>query len=207
MKAVRYIRVSTSEQNTARQEKTDDLTLIDKCSGSISFKERKNGLKVFKMAQNGDIDTLNVHSIDRLGRNTLDIMQTIQELTDLGVNVVSEKEGLSTLIDGKENPLSKLIINILATLSEFELNRIKERQTEGIAEAKKRGVYKANGGNKQKETIEQFLNKKKNKKCYNLLKANGSLRTSAKLSEVSLGTSQKIKKMMLAGVDVNSFIE
>ena len=44
------------------------------------------------MLENGDLDTLNVHSIDRLGRNTLDILNTIQELTNLGVNVVSEKE-------------------------------------------------------------------------------------------------------------------
>jgi DNA invertase Pin-like site-specific DNA recombinase len=194
MKAIKYVRVSTSIQNTARQEKTDGLTLIDKCSGSIPFKERKNGLKVFKMAKNNDIDTLNVHSIDRLGRNTLDIMGTIQELTNLGVNVVSEKEGLSTLINGKENPVSKLIINILATLSEFELNRIKERQAEGIAEAKKRGVYKTNGGNKPKESVEQFLSKTNNAKCYKLIKTGTSLRNSAKLSSVSLGTAQKISK-------------
>ena len=200
MKAIKYVRVSSLSQNTERQEQTDNLTVIDKCSGSISFKERKGGVKVFKMATNGDIDTLNVHSIDRLGRNTLDIMQTIQELTSLGVNVVSEKEGLSTLINGKENPVSKLIINILATLSEFELNRIKERQAEGIAEAKKRGVYKTNGGNKSKESIEQFINKSANAKCFKQLKKKNSLRNSAKLSGISLGTAQKISKYMQEGV-------
>jgi DNA invertase Pin-like site-specific DNA recombinase len=200
MKTVKYIRVSTLEQNIDRQANTDVLTFIDKCSGSISFKDRKYGSKLFKMAQKNEFETLNVHSIDRLGRNTLDIMQTIQELTDLGINVVSEKEGLSTLNNGKENPTSKLIISILATLSEFELNRIKERQAEGIAEAKKRGAYKINGGNKKKETVKEFLSKSNNSKCFKHLKGGASVRTSAKLSGVSNGTAQKIKKMMNEGV-------
>lgn len=196
MKAIKYIRVSTLEQNTVRQLQTDLNTYVDKCSGSIPFKERKNGSKVFKMAYNKDFDTLNVHSVDRLGRNTIDILNTIQELTDLGINVVSEKEGISTLVNGKVNPTAKMMISLLATLSEFELDRIKERQLEGIAEAKKRGAYKTNGGNKPIETKQQFLAKSKNAKCFKLLKAGTSIRTSAKLSGVSKGTAQKIKKMM-----------
>lgn len=200
MKAIKYVRVSTLEQNTKRQLQTDLNTYVDKCSGAIPFKERKNGAKVFKMANNNEFDTLNVHSVDRLGRNTVDILNTIQELTDLGINVISEKEGISTLINGKVNPTAKMMISLLATLSEFELSRIRERQLEGIAEAKKRGAYKINGGNKPKETPKQFLTKSRNAKCFKLLKSGASIRTSAKLSEVSNGTAQKIKKMMLGGI-------
>tara|TARA_R110000803_G_C11987103_1_gene321472 strand:- start:2298 stop:2897 length:600 start_codon:yes stop_codon:yes gene_type:complete len=196
MKELKYIRVSTAEQNTERQENNAN-TLIDKCSGSIPFKERKQGSKLLKMAQDGSINTIKVHSIDRLGRNTLDILNTIQSLTDLGVNVISEKEGLSTLIDGKENPTAKLIINILATLSEFELNMIKERQREGIANAKAKGVYSSNGGNKQTETATEFLSKSKNAKCLKELKNGNSIRRSASISGVSNTTAQKIKKLML----------
>ncbi len=197
MKTIKYIRVSTSEQNTERQE-TSDLMLIDKCSGTIPFAERKQGFKLLKMANNSDIKEVKVHSIDRLGRNTLDILNTIQELTKLGVNVVSQKEGLSTLLpNGKENPTSKLMINILATLSEFELNMIKERQKEGIANAKAKGVYKSNGGNKPKETVKQFLSKKANAKCLRELKNGNSIRRSASISGVSTTTAQKIKKLML----------
>jgi DNA invertase Pin-like site-specific DNA recombinase len=198
-RTLKYIRVSTHEQNNARQLRGDMPEIEEECSGSVPFKVRKKGSIVLKMAQEGKLDSLHVQSIDRLGRNTLDIMQTIQELTNLGVNVVSEKEGLQTLINGKENPVSKLIINILATLSEFELNRIKERQAEGIAEAKKRGAYKKNGG-KPKETNEQFLSKKGNAKCYDLLKTGSSIRTAALLSKVSTGTSQKISKMIKDGL-------
>ncbi|MET6990053.1 recombinase family protein [Sediminicola arcticus] len=198
-RTLKYTRVSTTEQNDARQLNEDMPMLSDKCSGSIPFREREKGSIVLEMAQERNLDALHVQSIDRLGRNTLDIMQTIQELTDLGVNVVSEKEGLQTLINGKENPVSKLIINILATLSEFELNRIKERQAEGIAEAKKRGAYNTNGG-KPAETIEQFLSKKGNAKCFKLLKTGTSVRTASKLAEISTGTSQKISKMIKDGL-------
>jgi len=77
-----------------------------------------------------------MHSLDRLGRNTLDSMQTIQNCTNRGINVVATKEGLQTIVDGQENPIAKMILGILGTLAEFELNSIKERQTEGIAKAK-----------------------------------------------------------------------
>ncbi len=195
MKAL-YLRVSTNEQNTARQQKEGFTIFEDKISGSVLFAERPSAKKLLIQVEKGNVTELHVHSIDRLGRNTLDIMQTIQNLTAQGVNVISEKEGLQTLINGKENPISKLMIGILGTLAEFELSRIKERQTEGIAEAKKRGVYLSNGGNKPTETKTEFLSKAKNKKCYNLIKQGNSLRTSAKLAEVSLGTASKISKMI-----------
>lgn len=187
-----YIRVSTLEQNTARQE-VKGLTYIDRCSGSIPFAERKQALKLLK---NDTVTEVHVHSIDRLGRNTLDIMQTIQNFTDKGINVVSNKEGLQTLIDGKVNPIAKMMIGILGTLAEFELSRIKERQAEGIAKAKARGSYKGNGGYKKTETVAEFMNKKTSKAIVRYLKQGKSLRTSAKLSGASLGTVQKVKRLL-----------
>ena len=205
MNAVKYIQVSTKDQTVARQtiKNTPDgntiLEVVDKCRRSIPFSERDNAPKILKMAKEGNIDTLLVHSIDRLGRNTLDILQTIQEFTNLGVNIKSEKEGLETLIEGKENPIAKLMINIMATLSEFERERILERQAEGIQRAKKRGVYKTNGGNKQPLSIEAFLNKEKNAKCLKELRRGESLRRAASLADVSLGTAQKVSRLAIAG--------
>lgn len=204
MNAVKYIRVSTKEQIIARQtiKNTLDgntiLEVIDKCSGTIPFNKRDNAPKVLKMAKEGKIDTLLVHSIDRLGRSTLDILQTIQEFTKLGVNVKSEKEGLETLIEGKENPIAKLMINIMATLSEFERERILERQAEGIQKAKERGVYKTNGGNRVPLTLQAFFNKEKNSRCLKELQRGESLRRAAALSGVSLGTAQKVSKLAIA---------
>ena len=192
---VKYIRVSTQEQNQARQE-SNLKSYADVCSGSIAFIERDEAKKLLRDIDNGLVTEVEVHSIDRLGRNTLDIMQTIQMLTDKNINVISTKEGLQTIVDGKENPVAKMMIGILGTLAEFELNRIKERQLEGIAKAKARGVYKSNGGNKPIESTKQFLSKKANKKCYDFLMQGNSLRASSKLASVSLGTASKINKII-----------
>ena len=197
MKVAAYNRVSTEEQNPSRQEIKGVKNFTDKISGSISFAKRPEAKKLLAEIEKGNINEVHIHSIDRLGRDTLDIMTTIQDLTAKGVNVVSTKEGFQTLIDGKENPISKLMIGILGTLAEFELSRIKDRQTEGIAKAKARGTYKTNGGNKPTETKATFLSKSKNKKCYNLIKQGNSLRAAAKLSDVSLGTASKVNKMLI----------
>ena len=193
-KVVRYIRVSTPEQNTARQKGTDNkIEFIDMCSGSIPFRDRPQAENIIRNA--GDIKEVHVHSIDRLGRNTLDILNTIQLLTKHQINVVSQKEGLSTLLeDGTENPTAKMLVGILGTLAEFELTRIKERQAEGIAKAKARGVYKISRTKRVIETAQMFLAKPKNAKCLRELKNGNSLRRSGAISGISLATAQKVKR-------------
>jgi DNA invertase Pin-like site-specific DNA recombinase len=192
MKA-KYIRVSTLEQNTDRQTNfIFGLTYIDKCSGSTPFNQRNEAKKLL---DNNSITEVHVHSICRLGRSTLDIMQTIQYFTSKGINVVSEKEGLQTIINGKENPIAKMMIGILGTLAEFELNRIKERQSEGIAEAKKNGKYVGRTIGSS-ETTSVFLNKPKNQKIIKLLNQKVSIRKTALLSSASVGTVQKVKELL-----------
>jgi len=193
---VHYIRVSTAEQNTERQKEIifGALVFEEKESGTIEFKKRTKGSEVWQLAEAGKLEELHVHSIDRLGRNTLDILNTIQFLTSKGVNVISKKEGLQTMVDGKENPIAKLMVGILATLSEFEINRMKERQAEGIAKAKAKGVYSENGKHTKRvpESDEVFMSKKTSKIILKHLKSGESLRRAAKLSDVSLGTAQKV---------------
>ena len=195
MKA-KYIRVSTKEQNTDRQIDFDGLTHIDLCSGSIPFKDRPEAKKLLS---NKEITEVHVHSIDRLGRNTLDIMQTIQDFTSKGINVVSTKEGLQTLIDGKENPIAKMMIGILGTLAEFELSRIKERQAEGIAKKKAKGGYLGRSTG-SKETLEVFMNKASTKSILKYLKEKESVRRTALLSKTSEGTVKKVKTMLRDGL-------
>jgi len=191
----KYIRVSTKEQNTDRQADFDGLTYTDLCSGSISFKDR---LEAKKLLDNNKVTEVHVHSIDRLGRNTLDIMQTIQDFTSKGINVVSTKEGLQTLIDGKENPVAKMMVGILGTLAEFELSRIKERQAEGIAKAKAKGIY---AGRKRgsSENTETFINKVSTQAILRHLRNNESVRRTALLSKTSEGTVKKVKKKLRDG--------
>ena len=193
---VQYIRVSTIEQNTDRQDNFNGKKYTDKCSGSIAFKDRK---EASKLLSNQDVTEVLVHSIDRLGRNTIDIMQTIQEFTGRGINVVSEKEGLSTIVDGKENPVAKMMIGILGTLAEFELTRIKERQAEGIAKAKTKGSYLGRSKGSA-ESVEVFMSKASTKAIVKYLKMKESISRTAKLSSTSTGSVKKVKKMIKDGL-------
>jgi len=186
-----YIRVSTLEQNTDRQNTGEPNTYIDKVSGSIPFAERPQAKKLLEDIDKGIITEIEVHSIDRLGRSTLNIMQTIQELTAKGVNVISKKEGLQTLVDGKENPVAKLMIGILGTLAEFELSRLKERQSEGIAKAKAKGVYVGRNVDST-ESEDVFMNKAKSQIILKHLKNGESVRRTALLSKSSINTVRKV---------------
>lgn len=192
----KYIRVSTIEQNTDRQTDFNGLTFIDKCSGSIPFSERPEAKKLLS---NKDITEVHVHSIDRLGRNTLDIMQTIQNFTDKGINVVSAKEGLQTIVNGKENPIAKMMIGILGTLAEFELSRGRENKAEGIANGKLKGVYL---GRKKGSTEELsvFISKASTQAILKHLRNKESINRTALLSKTSAGTVKKTKRMIKDGL-------
>ena len=192
---VKYIRVSSIGQNTDRQDDFNGKTYTDECSGSIAFKDR---LRAKELLANEEVTEVLVHSIDRLGRNTIDIMQTIQGFTERGINVVSQKEGLHTIVDGKENPVAKMMIGILGTLAEFELTRIKERQAEGIAKAKQKGSY-AGRLTGSTESTETFANKKSTKEVLKYLRQGYSISKAAKLSSTSTGTVKKVKKMIREG--------
>ena len=193
---VKYVRVSTIEQNTDRQSDFNGKIYEDKISGSVAFKDRPSASRLLA---NNDITEVYVQSIDRLGRNTLDIMQTIQYFTSKGINVISEKEGLQTIVNGKENPIAKMMVGILGTLAEFEFDRSKERQAEGIAKAKEQGRY-AGRSSGSVEPLEVFLNKQSTKAILKHLKQKESVRRTAKLSGVSVGKVQKVKKYINDGL-------
>ena len=192
---VKYNRVSTIEQNLDRQDNFKGLTYADKCSGSVAFADRT---EASKLLANEEVTEVLVTSIDRLGRNTIDIMQTIQGFTERGINVISQKEGLQTIVDGKENPVAKMMIGILGTLAEFELTRIKERQAEGIAKAKQKGSY-AGRLTGSTESTETFANKKSTKEVLKYLRQGYSISKAAKLSSTSTGTVKKVKKKIREG--------
>jgi DNA invertase Pin-like site-specific DNA recombinase len=108
---VYYVRVSTVDQKTDRQrinEKEFDLVVEDKCSGSIPFFEREGGKKIKQLLDKKIITSLSVWTIDRLGRDILDILNSIQYLSERGIRIHFIQQGLISLDDeGKENPISK----------------------------------------------------------------------------------------------------
>ncbi|MEA4983207.1 MAG: recombinase family protein [Paludibacter sp.] len=195
--SILYTRVSTLDQKTDRQritEKDYDLVVEDKCSGAIPFFERTGGKEIMTYIEKGIVGKISAITIDRLGRDMLDILNTLSYLNQNLIPVYFINQGLTTINDdGKENPISRLIISILATISEMERTQILERQFEGIKIAKARGSYL---GRKQgtKEDVITFLSKPKNKKAMEYLKRGMSNSEAAKLAGVHINTMTKIKK-------------
>ncbi|MCE9686310.1 recombinase family protein [Shewanella sp. AS16] len=152
MAHVAYLRVSTTEQNTARQlvdtAFTFDKTFTDKCSGGSLERPALEQMKAY--VREGD--TIHVHSIDRLARNLDDLSKLVNDWNKEGVNVQFHKESL-TFAAGDTNPMSKLMLQMLGAVAQFELAMIQERRREGIAKAKADGKYtggKANLDNHQR---------------------------------------------------------
>lgn len=196
MKAT-YVRVSTFEQNLSRQiEGKEGKIYWDKISGMVPFEERPKGSKLISDAKRGVIKEVEVHSIDRLGRDAINVLQTIKTFTKLGVNVVSKKEGLSTLLEnGEQNPVAKLLVSVLSTIAEIDYNNRREAQREGIERAKAEGKYL---GRREDSTLSDIELIDKHSDIVKELNRGESIRRTAKLTGKSAGTVQKVKKVLEA---------
>lgn len=136
-----YVRVSTVEQNTARQ--LVGITLDRVFEEKVSVKNIGNRPVLREMLGFiRDGDDLYVHSMDRLARNLKDLLTLVTTITDKGVTLHFIKENLTFEAKTKATPFNKLLLGLLGSVAEFERELILERQREGIAQAKARGAYK-----------------------------------------------------------------
>ena len=132
-----YGRVSTKDQNSARQKEA----LQEKCN--VYFEDKMSGRnmerpefqKMIEQLRPGD--SVMVVSIDRLGRNLKELVELSSKLKDMGVNIVALNQGIDT-----SSKMGQLFYNFMALMSEMELMFIQERQREGIELAKREGRYK-----------------------------------------------------------------
>ena len=196
---VLYVRVSSVfGQNTDRQktnEKEFDLVVEDKCSGAIPFFQRDGGKKILTLIEKGMITSVSVHSIDRCGRDLLDILSVIKFMNEHLIPMFFIQQGLRTIDDkGKENAISKMMISILGTVAEMERSRIRENQREGIELAKLRGIYK---GRKKgaKADIQKWIQKPKIAKTIEYLKKGYKANEISKIVGIHVNTITKVKKM------------
>lgn len=148
-----YVRVSSVDQNEARQLEgiEVDRVFLDKASGRTV--ERPQLIEALKYAREGD--TLVVHSMDRLARNVEDMLRLVRELNGKGVTVRFVKENMTFSADHAD-PRASLMFAMLAAFSQFERDLIRERQKEGVALAKKRGVYTGRKPILNKQQAEQL---------------------------------------------------
>ena len=162
-KIIGYKRVSSIDQNESRQLIGIELdkVFIDKVSGKDN--NRPQLQEMLEYIREGD--TILVHSLDRIGRNLAHIKQLIENINTQNVKIVFLTENL-TFSSNDNNPMSELMLNMLGSFAQFERDMIKERQREGIAIAKKKGVYKGRKPKitkQQTETIKNLINQGKNK--------------------------------------------
>ena len=135
---IAYVRVSTVEQNEARQLEALEKYNIDKWfTEKISAKDtnRPQLQAMLEFAREGDI--VYIHEFSRLARSTKDLLEIVEALNNKGVQLVSNKENLDT-----STPTGKLMLTMIGAIAEFERQQILERQKEGIAIAKKEGKFK-----------------------------------------------------------------
>ena len=134
-----YVRVSSFDQNPERQleQVGVDKLFTDKVSGKDTKRPELDALLAF--VREGD--TVVVHSMDRLARNLDDLRRMVQTLTKRGVCIEFVKEKPPTFT-GEDSSLAKLMLSVMGAFAEFERALVRERQREGIALAKQRGVYR-----------------------------------------------------------------
>ena len=135
---VGYVRVSTTEQNTARQESLMESLgvekiYIEKISGKS--KDRPKLQEMMTFVREGD--TVIVESISRFARNVRDLLDLVEQLKEKKVDFVSKKENIDTT-----TPAGKLMLTVFGALAEFERESLLQRQREGIEIAKAEGKYK-----------------------------------------------------------------
>ena len=204
MKAVIYARVSstTDRQNTERQ--IADLTKYaeykeleiskvfeEKISGAKKNSERPVFVEAINFCKTNKIDILLVSELSRLGRNAFEVLETVKQLVDEGINLYMQKEQF-TLLDeeGKPSMFAPIMIATLSTCAQLERENIKFRLNSG------RQLYIEKGGKlgrKEGSVKSKEQKQEEYKSVIKELKHGTSIRKTAKLCDVSISTVQRIK--------------
>ena len=198
-----YSRTSTVLQNSARQIETfknqegfdSSRLFVERIQGNIPFLERPEAIKMYdEITNQSESCTMVVDSIDRLGRNLIDILNTIDLLTKNKINLKSIKEGFTTLLDsGDVNPMAQLVISCMGSIAEMNRNQIKQRALEGIKVAQALGKY---GGRKvgAVQSDEKLL--QRHQTIVKKIQKGVNIRDISAICGASSATIIKVKKVM-----------
>jgi DNA invertase Pin-like site-specific DNA recombinase len=205
MKVVIYSRVSTNSQDFKRQ--TEELmefskknnyevmnVFEEKISGGKTNEERPQLIEMINFVKTNKIDKVLCWELSRIGRNTIEVLKTIQLLNENCISLYIKNHNIETLNDKCEiNPMSQFLIQILTSVSEMEKTQIRQRIKSGYESFRKNGgvVGRKIGFKKDNETLLT-----EHKDVVKLLKQGYSVRKTMKLTDKSSGTIQKIKKLI-----------
>jgi DNA invertase Pin-like site-specific DNA recombinase len=199
-----YSRTSTVLQNSARQIETfkshegfdPSRLFVERIQGNIPFMERPEAVKLFdELTNQSERCTVVVDSIDRLGRNLIDILHTIDLFTKNHINLKSIKEGFTTLLDnGDVNPMAQLVISCMGSIAEMNRNQIRTRVMEGIRVAQALGKFQGRkvGAVQSDEKLLQ-----RHQSIAKKLQKGLSIRDISEITGASSATICKVKKVML----------
>lgn len=205
MKVVIYSRVSTNSQDFKRQteelmefSKKNNYEVVDvfeeKISGGKTNEERPQLMEMINFIKTNKIDKVLCWELSRIGRNTIEVLKTIQLLNENCISLYIKNHNIETLNDKCEiNPMSQFLIQILTSVSEMEKTQIRQRIKSGYESFRKNGgvVGRKIGFKKDNETLLT-----EHKDVVKLLKQGYSVRKTMKLTDKSSGTIQKIKKLI-----------
>ena len=199
-----YSRISSNDGQKHDRQLQDlkgfDYVLTDNFTGNSDLYERPKGQQIKKLLDEGKLTHLEIHSIDRLGRNLVSVLSTWRELTEKGITVVCRNPNIRNFDDnGNPDKFSELLLSILGSMYSFERSMILQRQKEGIsiARIKNPQAYCGRRINTQ-DTPERHLKKDKSKKILDYLsKGTHSYSEIAKILNCSPVTITKTKKIAL----------
>lgn len=198
---VKYNRTSTNNQEGNRfldDTSNYDLVLFDRgISGSVEFRKRPKGEQLIKLVESGKVENVVFEELSRSGRNTIDVLTTLEFFDKHNVNVEIRNIGLQSRPNGKKNPIWNMITSVMSSIYELERENILERTTIG------RKIYVKNGGKLGRptgsnENEREFLKKEKSQSILKYLKKGKySMREVVVLTKSSLQTISKVKKIAL----------
>ena len=192
---IKYNRVSTLQQSGDRftaDKESYDLVLFDKVSGTVPFRDRPKAKELVELIEQGKVSEIVIEEFSRIGRNTGDVIQTLEWLDSMEINIVVKNIGLQSRPQGKKNPIWKMISSVMSSLYEMELENIKERTVMG------RIIYVQKGGilgrpNGSTESDKRFMEKPKTQQILKLLEKGRSVREISAIVGCSSKTVQKVK--------------
>ena len=184
--------ISIAEDLSMRQN-----VYVDLCPSIIPFSKREKGSLLFALIHQKKITKVIVPNISVLGRNQIDVLNSIDFFIQNDISLISQLEKLETTDDyGRVKPDTVLFLNLFRSLANMEYQNRVESHRFGVQQAKELGRYKGVGG-RQLESVEEFFDKPKNINILRHLKRGESIRRTAKLVGSSTGLVQKVKRWAL----------
>ena len=219
MNAVIFARVSRKDQDYQRQLQdlravaasmgaADDPVKVvkeitEKISGATRNRERASIQELLTLASQGKVDKVLVQEVSRLGRSTVEVLQVVEELTELGVSIYVQNFGIETLKKGRtgspgdgklqRNPVAQFLFTMLAEFARLERETLRERILSGMEEARRKGkkIGRPEGSHKEdQDYLKEYPSVIRN------LRQGLSLRQTAKVCGVAVNTVRKVKSVM-----------